>query len=51
MTIKAVDMVREIRERQYDKLKSLSHEKQIEVVRKKAESLRTELITHEMAKK
>ncbi len=51
MTIKAVDLVRKIRESQYDKLKSFSREKQIEMVRKKAEILRAELTKHEMVKK
>jgi len=43
MTVKAVEMVRKIRDKHYDETKGLSVEEQIKAVKKKSEKLQKEL--------
>ena len=44
MAVKAIDMVRKIRDKHYEETKDLSVEKQIEFVRDKARSLQKTLV-------
>jgi hypothetical protein len=43
MRIKTVDMVRKIRDKEFNKTKTLSSEDQIKIVKKKSEKLKKEL--------
>lgn len=43
MTVKAVEMVRKIRDKQYEETKGLSVDEQIEFVKRKSEGLKKEL--------
>jgi len=46
MTVKAVEMVRKIRDQQYEKTKGLSVAEQIKYVKSKSDKLQRKLRTH-----
>jgi len=43
MVVKAVEMVREIRDRHYEETRNLPFEKQIEYIKKKSQKLQNEI--------
>lgn len=43
MVVKAIEMIREIREKQYEKIKNLSVEEKIKYFKEKAEKLKEEM--------